>query len=133
MKKLTIEDFKKVAVGVGFPSFLQHYTKDMRQVCLEPCLEGFCIGIYDDEDELIGEKRCTKITPNPELLGAFRFGEEVSAEALNVAIAIANEMLAVCDECGGRGEHIHDSYDHRGEHVQDVDKCERCNGTGKVQ
>lgn len=29
-----------------------------------------------------------------------------------------------CKECGGEGFFIHDSYDHRGEHVQTEDPCE---------
>lgn len=39
----------------------------------------------------------------------------------------------ICDECRGNGEFLHDTYDHRGEHVQSVDKCHKCNGTGRVE
>lgn len=128
MKTLTIKDFKKVSVGVGFPEFYQHFTKDMRQVCLEPCLQGFCIGIYDDEEELIGTKRCTNLSNEH-----MTFGEEVDRDALEMALKIANEMIAECQDCGGRGGHVVDGYDHRGEHVQRVDKCIECGGTGTVQ
>lgn len=129
MKKLKIEDFEKVVLGVGMPITYRYFTKDMRQVCLEPCLEGFDIGIYDDDEYLIGEKRCTDLANvNANMV----FGEEVHPQALERAVEIANEMLAVCQECGGRGEFINDAHDHRGEHVQSVDKCLKCDGTGRV-
>ena len=35
-----------------------------------------------------------------------------------------------CSDCGGNGFHIHDSCDHRGEHVQDEWTCETCEGSG---
>jgi len=128
MKKLTIEDFEKVSFGVGLPTVYRYFTKDMRQVCLEPCLQGFCIGIYDDDENLIGTKKCTNLSN-----AHMTFGEEVDKDALTKALKIANQMLAVCGECKGNGEFIDDSYDHRGEHVQSVDKCHKCNGTGTVQ
>lgn len=135
MKKLTIEDFEKVSVGIGLPITYRYFTKDMRQVCLEPCLHGFCIGIYDDDEYLIGNKGCTNFG-NDMGVGethVFKFGTEVDDRALQEAVDIANKMLAVCQECNGNGEFINDSYDHRGEHIQSVDKCHKCNGTGTVQ
>lgn len=35
-----------------------------------------------------------------------------------------------CEDCAGNGNHIHDSYDHNGEHVQWEATCDTCWGTG---
>ena len=35
-----------------------------------------------------------------------------------------------CTDCGGNGEFIHDSCNHVGEHQQDVEICDGCNGSG---
>lgn len=127
MSMVTIHDFERVRIGSGLPEMLRHYTKDGREVCLEPCMDGFCVGIYDDEEELIGEKRCTKLgQPTGELV----FGEEVHEDALKEAVRIANEMLGKCEWCRGEGTFIDDTYDHRGEHVQTTVPCAECMGTG---
>ena len=132
MKKLTIKDFEKMESGAGMPVTYRHYTGNLRQVCLEPCLDGYCVGVYDDSEWLIGEKKCTNLPNNLEG-GGLKFGEEAHPLALEKAIEIANEMVAICWGCSGGGEHINDSHDHRGEHGQSVDKCPTCFGTGKVQ
>lgn len=135
MKKLTIRDFKRVRVDEETPPYFQYFTKDMREICLEPCISGFCVGIYDDDENLIGTKKCTDIKNDMQvgMDGMFRFGEDVAEGALEKAVDIANQMLAVCQECNGNGEHLIDDYDHRGEHTQRVDKCLKCDGKGTVQ
>jgi hypothetical protein len=37
-----------------------------------------------------------------------------------------------CRECRGNGEFINDSADYRGEHKQEVEKCGKCGGTGRL-
>ena len=47
-------------------------------------------------------------------------------EAIVNVITIAQQ----CSDCCGNGFHIHDSCDHRGEHIQDEWTCETCEGSG---
>ena len=35
-----------------------------------------------------------------------------------------------CESCSGRGYHIIDDYDHRGEHTQREERCGECDGSG---
>lgn len=83
MKTLTVSDF----VHIPFPGISGYYfasgLSDDREVCLEPCLNGFDVAIYDKNKDLIGEKTCTNID-NAYLIDQF---------AGKLAIKIANEKI----------------------------------------
>lgn len=94
MKKLTIGSFKREGQQGSFQHYFKHITEDGREVCLEACLEGYCVGIYDKEQSLIGEKTCTKIEGMLEMqiMPGFSMG---TGEALMKAVEIANDKLKV--------------------------------------
>jgi len=92
MKKLTLGSFKRNGAQGSFGHTFTHYTKDGREVCLESCLSGYCVGIYDKNQNLIGEKTCTDIDGMLEMqiMPGFSMG---TGEALEKAIEIANVKL----------------------------------------
>lgn len=94
MKKLTIGSFKREGSQGSFGHTFTHFTEDGREVCLESCLSGYCVGIYDKEQNLIGEKTCTEIDGMLEMqiMPGFSMG---TGEALIKAVEIANKKLKV--------------------------------------
>lgn len=79
MKKLTMSSFVRSVPPGSFGHLFTHKLDEGGEICLESCMEGYCVGRYDKNLDLLGEKKCT------------RMGEE--DEALNKAIGFANEML----------------------------------------
>lgn len=66
MKEIELKaiDFEVVMIGDGNYgcSFFQYkFTKDDKRyiLCLEPCLNGYDIAIYNSDEELMCEKKCT--------------------------------------------------------------------------
>ena len=93
MKKLTIGDFTRKGINGSFGHYFSHILPDGREVCLESCLNGYDVAIYDKEGgNLIGEKVCTNIDGMMEsqILSGFSL---MSGKALEKAVEIANEML----------------------------------------
>ena len=76
----------------SFGHTFTHFTEDGREVCLESCLGGYCVGIYDKHKNLIGEKACTEIEGmlEAQIMPGFSIG---TGEALEKAIEIANDKL----------------------------------------
>jgi len=84
MPKLTEHDFKLGRVtrddGSIFALYL-HHEFDMFQICLEVCMNGYDVAIYDQKKDLVEPKICTNIK------GAFQ-----RKTAIRKALAIATEM-----------------------------------------
>jgi len=61
--KLTLDNFTR---NHDY-NYLYYYYKDSkgfpRELCIEPCLSGFCIGIYNSKQLLIKPKVCTNLDP----------------------------------------------------------------------
>lgn len=76
----------------SFNHVFTHYTEDGREVCLESCLSGYCVAIYDKDRGLIGEKTCTNIEGmlESQIAPGFSMG---TGEALEKAVEIANKKL----------------------------------------
>ena len=94
MKKLTIGSFKREGLQGSFGHYFSSILPDGKEVCLESCFEGYCVGIYDKKGgDLIGEKTCTKIEGMLEMqiMPGFSMG---TGEALEKAIEIANKKLS---------------------------------------
>lgn len=92
-KKLTLGSFKREGMPGSFQHYFSHIMADGKEVCLEVCLGGYCVGIYDKKGgDLIGEKTCTNIEGMLEMQIApgFSIG---TGEALEKAIEIANEKI----------------------------------------
>jgi len=91
MAKLTIGSFKREgAIG----SFRHTYTHklDSGEICLESCMNGYCVGRYDKDLNLIGEKVCTNIDGmlEAQIMPGFSMG---AGEALQKAVDIANKQF----------------------------------------
>jgi len=83
-KKLTIGDFTRKGIQGSFGHYFSCILPDGKEICLESCLNGYDVAIYDREGgSLIGEKTCTNIE------GMF----EAPSEALEKAVKIANQKL----------------------------------------
>lgn len=76
----------------SFGHYFSHTLSDGREVCLESCLNGYCVAVYKDK-EIIGEKTCTNIDGMLEMqiMPGFSMG---TGEALEKAVEIANEKLS---------------------------------------
>ena len=104
MKKLTIGDFTRKGIEGSFGHYFSHILPDGREVCLESCLNGYDVAIYDREGgNLIGEKVCTNIDGMMEsqILSGFSL---MSGEALEKAVEIANEMIMNSENGGEKNE-----------------------------
>ena len=88
MKKLTLGSFKREGSQGSFGHRFFAKLEDGREVDLESCLNGYCVGIYDKDLNLIGEKTCTNIMIETQIMPGFRVGE-----ALKKAIEIANQKI----------------------------------------
>jgi len=92
MKKLTLGSFKREGAVGSFGHVFTHWLADGGEICLESCLNGYDVAIYDKERNLIGEKKCTNIKEMLEMqiVPGFSMG---TGEALERAIEIANRKL----------------------------------------
>jgi len=88
MKKLTLGSFKREGLAGSFGHYFT-FTDGKYEVCLESCLNGYDVAIYDMNKNLIGEKECTNIEGMLEMqiMAGFSMG---SGEALTKAVEIAN-------------------------------------------
>lgn len=78
MQELRLEDFTKHEVIGTFGYYFSKFLPDGREVCLESCLNGFDVAIYDQNKDLIGEKTCTDYpdTRMPSLIEAIRIANK---------------------------------------------------------
>lgn len=93
MKKLTLGSFKRIGEPGSFKHYFSHILPDGKEICLEACLNGYDVAIYDKEGgSLIGEKTCTNIQGMMESQIAPGFSM-MTGEAVEKAIKIANQKL----------------------------------------
>lgn len=57
---IQLEDFK-VEFLDDHPTPYYKWTDGEVQICLESCTNGLCVGIYDGEDWILAEKKCTNM------------------------------------------------------------------------
>lgn len=91
MTKLAIGNFIRSGAQGSFQHHFTHKLADGGEVCLEACMNGYCVARYDAHRDLIGEKICTNLDGMVEaqIMPGFSIG---TGEALERAIEIANEM-----------------------------------------
>jgi len=102
-KKLTIGSFTRKGSPGSFGHYFSCILPDGKEVCLESCLNGYDVAIYDREGgSLIGEKTCTNIEGmiEAQIIPGFSF---LSGEALEKAVEIANQKLEELKNEKGRG------------------------------
>lgn len=81
MYQVKPQDFTRVELPQTFGFYFSAFLPDGNEVCLESCLNGFEVAIYDKSKDLIGEKVCTNLT---NFIGDVAFIE---------AIILANKKL----------------------------------------
>lgn len=92
-KKLTLGSFTRKGLPGSFGHYFSHILPDKKEICLESCISGYDVAIYDKEGgNLIGEKTCTNIGGMLEMQIAPGFSMG-TGEAINKAIEIANKRL----------------------------------------
>ncbi len=85
---LQLEDFTRIEVPGTYHAYFSHTLEDGREVCIEPCLNGFDIAIYNLDKDVIGEKTCTNMDGYQYQL----------IEAMKRAIEIVNQKLRDLDK-----------------------------------
>ena len=90
-KKLTLGSFKRIGEPGSFGHYFS-YKDDKYEVCLESCLNGYDVAIYDLNQNLIGEKECTNIEGMLEMqiMPGFSMG---TGKAIEKALKIANKKF----------------------------------------
>lgn len=76
---IQFEDFTEKHVE-NHPVAYYEWNDGEVKVCLEPCTGGMCVGIYDEQDWILAEKKCTDMSGYPK--------EEVRSKA----VALANVL-----------------------------------------
>ncbi len=91
-KKLTLGSFVRSGPPGSFGHIFTHKLEDGGEICLESCLNGYCVGRYDKNLDLVGKKTCTDIGGMMEMqiVPGFSMG---TGEALEKALEIANTLL----------------------------------------
>ena len=91
MKKLTLGSFTRSGSLGSFGHTFTHKLEDGGEICLESCLNGYCVGRYDKELNLVGKKICTNIEGMMEMQidPGFSMG---TGKALEKAVKIANTL-----------------------------------------
>lgn len=91
MSKLVIGSFVRSGQPGSFQHVFTHKLPDGGEICLEACLNGYDVGVYDKDLNLIGEKECTNIPGMEEaqIMPGFSMG---TGEALEQAVQIANKL-----------------------------------------
>lgn len=106
---LTKQSFKIQTVDGRpyFAAFVDTQERGPIEICLEPCLEGYCVAAYDKRKELIGDKLCTKTPVRGYEMDAFIrgniLGGRTQIEQMDKAAALANEVLA---KATGKGLYV---------------------------
>jgi len=90
MKKLTLGSFTRKGEEGSFNHFFS-YKNDKHEICLESCVGGYDVAIYDLEQNLLKPKECTNINMSEGIV--FAGFSMMTGEAIDKAIKIANKML----------------------------------------
>jgi len=61
---IKFEDFTQEYVG-NHPVAFYLYTDGDIQICLEPCMSGMCVSIYDSQNWILAPKLCTEMPGYP--------------------------------------------------------------------
>ena len=90
--RLTLGSFTRSGGMGSFGHTFTHKLKNGGEICLESCLNGYCVGKYDKDLNLIDKKICTDIEGmlESQIMPGFSIG---TGEALEKAIKIANKFL----------------------------------------
>ncbi len=82
MQAITFSDFEMIRIDNNPVPYFSYKTDNV-EICLEPCLNGLDVAIYDLNQELLEPKECTN----------FKKMTETLPEILDKGIEIANRLL----------------------------------------
>ena len=69
-------DFKVIQIPDTTHFYFEHkFTKKFAEyaLCLEPCMNGYCVAIYDMENDLVCDKECTRAINPLHMFEAMQF------------------------------------------------------------
>lgn len=91
-KKLTLGSFIRDGIPGSFQHYFKHKMPDGGEICLEACLNGYCVARYDKDLNIIGEKICTNMEGmlDMQITPGFSMG---TGDALQKAVVIANTLV----------------------------------------
>ena len=78
-----------IRIDLDKEHYYYSFKKDKVEICLEPCAGGFCVRVFDADQQLL-ESRCTDLNGYLESFSAM-FGER-REDAWNKALEMANEF-----------------------------------------
>lgn len=78
---ISLNDFERIQLEGGC-AYLSYRFAGM-EVCIEPCMHGADVALYDSDQTLVGKKTCTNLD-----------GRADALLALAEAVRIANEIIA---------------------------------------
>ena len=87
-KELSTSSFKRIG-GMGNQGYFS-YKDDKYEICLEPCMNGYEVAIYDLRQDLLKPKICTNLEGSMDIMPGFNM---VQGEALLPAVKLANKLL----------------------------------------
>lgn len=92
MGRLTIGNFVRSGEPGSFRHLFTYKLKTGGEICLESCLNGYDVAIYDKNLQIIGKKVCTNVEGMVEsqIMPGFSMG---TGKALQKAVAIANKLV----------------------------------------
>lgn len=87
--KYKLGDFKREGVPGSFQHYFSHTFANGDELCLEACLNGYCVAKYDKNKEIIGKKICTNLEGmlDMQIIPGFSIA---TGEALEKALKIVN-------------------------------------------
>lgn len=106
MKQLTRKDFSITYVGE-----VSHYSFHLGgyELCLEVCLDGFCVGLYDPNKGLVVPKECIRSDHQYDIFGQAEKTEQDWDKALKIANRLYYLMYLLREEQKQRPRVIFDS------------------------
>ena len=91
-KKLTLGSFKRIGAAGSFQHYFEHMVENGDTICLEACLQGYCVAKYDKNKNIISDgKICTNFDDmlETQIFSGFSIR---TGEALEKAVEIANTL-----------------------------------------
>lgn len=86
--KLTRKDFTRIDLDKDH--YYYSFKMDKIEICIEPCVGGFCVAPYDLHNEILEPRKCTNC--DGFLSSLAKMLEERNDDVWEKALVIANEI-----------------------------------------
>lgn len=84
-RQLLLKDFTFVRMTNTLGHYWSHVMPGGEELCLESCMAGYCVALYDRHKNILGEKRCTEMSRD-------RYSDPI---ILLRALELANERIGI--------------------------------------